>query len=136
VEAELATLEEREAAATLGDGVFTDAQADRGETVYASACGLCHGRRLDGAAADPNMRASPPLARAPFLREWEGRSVAALFGYTRTTMPQHNPGSLSDQEYVDVVAYILAYNEMPPGESDLEADLDALADIMIEAAPD
>ena len=54
---------------SVWEGVFTEAQANRGQAVYDGACGLCHGRRLNGAPDDPDMRSTPPLARAKFLRE-------------------------------------------------------------------
>jgi len=94
-------------------GVFTEDQAARGRGVYSGACGFCHGRRLNGAPDDPDMRSTPPLARARFLREWEGRSLATLFEYTRLTMPEDNPTSLTDAEYVDVIAYMLSVSRIP-----------------------
>ena len=49
-------------------------------------CGLCHGRRLNNAPDDPDMRSAPPLARARFLREWERHSLATLGGDTADDM--------------------------------------------------
>lgn len=118
-------------AASIRDGVYTEAQAARGRRIYSGACGLCHGRRLNGAPDDPDMVSTPPLARARFLRVWEGRSLAALLAYTRLTMPEDNPGSLGDEEYVDVVAYMLSMSRMPAGGDELPADARALADIVI-----
>ena len=118
-------------AASVWDGVFTEAQAARGRQAYSGACGLCHGRRLNGAPDDPDMVSTPPLARARFLRVWEGRSLAALLAYTRLTMPEDNPGSLSEQEYVDVVAYLLSMSRMPAGDDELPSDSRSLAHIVI-----
>ena len=118
-------------AASAWDGVFTEAQAARGRDVYTGACGLCHGRRLNGAPDDPDMRSTPPLARARFLREWEGRSLATLLAYTRLTMPEDNPGSLTDAEYVDVIAYMLSVGRMPAGDGELATDPRHLARIAI-----
>lgn len=118
-------------AASAWDGVFTEAQAARGRQVYAGACALCHGRRLNGAPDDPDMVSTPPLARARFLRQWEGRSLAALVAYTRATMPEDNPGSLAEQEYVDIVAYLLSMSRMPAGDGELSSDLRRLADIVL-----
>ena len=118
-------------AASVWDGVFSEAQATRGRGVYSGACGFCHGRRLNGAPDDPDMRSTPPLARARFLREWEGRSLATLFEYTRLTMPEDNPTSLTDAEYVDVIAYLLSVSRMPAGDDDLSPDSRSLARIVI-----
>ena len=117
--------------ASVWDGVFSGAQAGRGQEVYSGACGLCHGRRLNGAPDDPDMRSTPSLARARFLREWEGRSLASLLAYTRLTMPEDNPGSLTDEEYVDVIAYMLSVSRMPAGDDELAPDPRSLAHIVI-----
>ena len=118
--------------ASVWDGIFTADQAMRGRGVYTGACGLCHGRRLNGAPDDPDMRSTPPLARARFLREWDGRSLATLFEYTRLTMPEDNPTSLTDAEYVDVIAYMLSVSRMPAGDDELSPDSRNLARIVIE----
>ncbi len=120
---------------SVWDGVFTEAQAARGRAAYPGACGLCHGRRLNGAPDDPDMPSTPPLARARFLRTWDGRSLATLFEYTRATMPQDNPGSLADEEYVDVIAYMLSVGGMPAGEADLRPDPERLARVVFEQQP-
>ena len=129
------TLEDSEELARLASvwgGVFTATQADRGQAVYAGSCGLCHGRRLNGAPDDPDMVSTPPLARARFLRVWAGRSLATLYEYTRATMPEDNPNSLTDQEYVDVIAYMLTVGGMPAGEAELRPNLQSLARVLIQ----
>ena len=118
-------------AASVWDGVFTEAQAARGREAYSGACSFCHGRRLNGAPDDPDMRSTPPLVRARFLREWDGRSLATLFAYTRQTMPEDNPGSMTDQEYVDTIAYMLSFGGMPAGDDELPPDPRSLARIVI-----
>lgn len=121
--------------ASVWDGVFTTAQAKRGQAVYPGVCGFCHGRRLNGAPDDPDMMSTPPLARAKFIRNWEGRSLATLFEYTRATMPESNPGSLADQEYIDVIAYMLAVGGMPAGDVELQPDPQSLARKIIGKRP-
>lgn len=117
--------------ASVWDGVFTAAQAARGRLAYSGGCGFCHGRRLNGAPDDPDMRSTPPLARARFLREWDGRSLASLFEYTRVTMPEDNPASFTDEEYADVIAYMLSVSGMPAGDDELLPDSQRLARILI-----
>ena len=130
-----AQVDEAEPSTTVWDGVFSEAQAARGRAAYTGACGLCHGRRLNGAPDDPDMRPTPPLARARFLREWEGRSLAALLAYTRLTMPEDNPGSLTDEEYVDVIAYMLSVSRFPAGDGELPTDARELARVVIQREP-
>ena len=120
---------------SVWDGVITEAQATRGQVAYSGACGSCHGRRLNGAPDDPDMRSTPPLARARFMRIWEGRSLATLFEYTRASMPEDNPDSLGDQEYVDIIAYMLTVGGMPNGDTELSPDSQSLAQILIQPEP-
>jgi mono/diheme cytochrome c family protein len=120
---------------SIWDGIFTEAQATRGQAAYTGACALCHGIRLDGAPDDPDMRATPPLARARFLRVWEGRTLGTLLAFTRATMPEDNPNSLTGQEYVDVIAYMLSVGGMPVGNDELQTDPTGLARIVIGPRP-
>lgn len=135
VAALLAGPEEAGQLASIWDGVFTEAQARRGQAVYPGPCGWCHGRRLNGAPDDPDMMSTPPLARAKFIRNWERRSLATLFEYTRATMPESNPGSLTDQEYIDVIAYMLSVGKVPAGEVELQPDPQSLARTIIRKQP-
>ena len=135
VAAALEGLDDAGGTVSVWDGVFTEVQANRGQAAYTGACAICHGRRLNGAPDDPDMRSTPPLARAAFLREWDGRSLAALFEYTRATMPEDNPNSLTDPEYVDVIAYMLSVGGMPAGPDALPTDPQRLSRIAIGPQP-
>jgi mono/diheme cytochrome c family protein len=120
---------------SVWDGVFTQEQADRGEGVHAAVCSRCHGRRLDG-AGDADMPVSPAIAKSSFLRKWDGQSLEGLFEFIRATMPPINPGSLSDDQYIDAIAHMLAVSEMPAGEKELPADPKVLAGIVIRQEPE
>ena len=119
------------AATSIWDGVFTDAQAKRGQLAYTGPCDRCHGYKLDGASDDPDMLPAPPAAGPKFLRDWDGRSLAELLEYTRATMPANNPGFLTDQEFVDIIAFMLLASGAPGGESELRSDAQALARVVI-----
>ncbi len=113
------------AAKTTNDGVFTADQAKHGNTVYGQSCANCHMDDLSGSGQ------APPLAGDVFMANWEGRSVGDLFSITQTTMPLNQPGSLSAQEYADLVSYMLQANGSPTGSTELKSDPDALKDIII-----
>lgn len=132
----LETVEVTEAARSIWDGVYTTSQAQGARIVYLGACAPCHGSRMNGAPDEADMSPAPPLAGVTFMRLWEGRSLAALFEYARSTMPIRNPGQLSDQQYADVIAYMLSYDEVPPGNEKLVPEIEALAQIVIEKNPD
>jgi mono/diheme cytochrome c family protein len=121
---------------SIWDGIFTAEQANRGEVLYTGACALCHGKKLDGAPADPDMNGTPPIGRYKFLRNWDGKSLATLFHYTRVTMPYNNPGYLADQAYIDIIAYMLATSNIPAGNTELSSNSEALAQIVIKQTKD
>ena len=110
-------------ARTTRDGVYTEAQAKRGETGYAQACASCHGPDLSG------VDSAPSLAGPEFLASWSDQTVDDLFERARTTMPADAPGSLSRQQYADVVAFILSKDGMPAGSAELPAENPALKQI-------
>ncbi len=95
---------------TVLDGVYTEAQAKRGEAEYSANCAKCH----DGADVD-----GPPLTGDPFIDRWREDSLASLFSFIKAKMPRDTPGKLSDGAYRDIVAYILQANEYPAGNAEL-----------------
>ena len=107
------------------DGVFTTNQAASGWSVYGVQCAECHGQALEGMEA-------PPLSGVDFLNSWAGQTTDELLAYLRDEMPPGQAGSLSDQSYVDLVAYLLESNGAVPGERTLTAD----AGVMIGDAAD
>jgi hypothetical protein len=52
--------------------------------------------------------------------------VSDLFVVLKATMPQDQPGSLSDDQYAAVIAFLLNKNGVPQGQTMLKPDLDAL----------
>jgi len=132
VAASVATGAGAQTTASIWDGVFTVEQARRGQTAYTGPCDRCHGYKLDGASDDPDMLPTPPAAGRKFLRAWDGRSLAALFEYTQSTMPANNPGFLTTQELVDVIAYMLLVSGVPAGDTELGIVPRDLAEIVIE----
>ena len=114
-----------EAAQPVADGGFTVEQVAAGWAVYTRQCGECHGARLDGMEA-------PSLRGVDFLNGWAGRTTDELFAYVRGEMPPGLGGSLSDQVYLNLVAYILDANGARPGDASLTAD----AAVMIGDAAD
>ena len=132
VEEILATVKVPEAEHSIWDGVYATSQAKSARLIYLGGCAPCHGRRLNGAPDDADMAPGPPLAGTTFLRDWDGRTLASLFEYVRTTMPIRNPGQFSDQQYSDIIAYMLSYGDIPAGDNNLVPDIDVLSNIVIE----
>ena len=106
--------------------VFNSAQAKRGQTKYTEVCSACHLADLSGSDQ------APALAGASFLGNWDGLTVSDLADRIRISMPQDNAGSLSSQQAVDIVAYILQANEFPGGEEELKIDKAVLKTMTIK----
>ena len=94
-----------QAAPTAPPSLYSPEQAVRGEAVYQNVCIECH---------ETLQYTSPD-----FKRKWGGRTIFALYDVLANTMPDKNPGSLSAQEYIDVVGYMLKLNGVAPGKTDL-----------------
>ena len=93
------------------EGMYTAEQAGRGQNVYVSKCSECHDGGIMG----------PELWGRDFMSAWDGKNVRSLFDAVKGTMPADTPGSLSEGDALDVVAYILRENGQPAGGSPLVA---------------
>jgi mono/diheme cytochrome c family protein len=102
-------------------GVFNTEQVSRGRAGHRAQCASCHG--------------SEAYTGADFESAWKGQTVFDLFELIRTTMPNDNPGTIPQNELVDIVAYILNLNGYPPGEAELPQDVEALKLIKIDTIP-
>jgi mono/diheme cytochrome c family protein len=102
-------------------GIYNAEQASRGEATYKGTCSACH--------------ATSDYIGEKFDKSWLGRTAFDLFETLRTTMPDDNPGALSRDEYVDVVAYLFKLNGYPAGDSALVADDEKLRLVKIEPRP-
>ena len=103
---------------TTQAGVYTAAQAARGQDTFAGQCQACH---------TPADYTSPAFSTA-----WVGKMLSELFSFVSQNMPKSDPGSLQPGEYAQVVAYLLKLNGMPDGEQELPADSVALKSIRFE----
>jgi quinoprotein glucose dehydrogenase len=117
----------QDASRSVWDGVYTDAQAERGAAAYEKNCAKCHGEQLTGTGE------AKPLAGPEFLSTWNGLSMGDLFDRTRTTMPMDAPRSLGGETYADILAYVLKFNGFPAGHAELDHRGEFLAGVRIDA---
>jgi S-disulfanyl-L-cysteine oxidoreductase SoxD len=113
---------------SVWDGVYTEAQAGRGQASYNQHCAACHGDTLSGGEM------APALAGSDFLSNWSGLTAGDLFERIRTTMPLNNPGGLSRPVMCDILAYILSANKFPAGQTELPTATEVLRLIRIDAS--
>lgn len=106
----------QQAAATVADGVYTDAQASRGGAAYEAACSTCHRIDLGGGTG-------PSLKEQRFAQTYAGKPLQTLFSKIATTMPRNAPASLADDVYLDIVAYVLKENGFRSGARELTAGM-------------
>ena len=111
---------------SVKEGVYTADQAKRGEPIYKEQCAACHGDDLMGSGP------MPPLAGNDFAKNW--KTVGDLFDKIHTSMPASAPGSLSEAQTADLIAYIFSVGKYPAGQAELPAKMDALTQITIEPA--
>jgi hypothetical protein len=105
---------------STGQGVYSREQWMRGRDVYAGMCAGCH----------PAVTHVGPA----FTKGWAGKKLSELFGFLRERMPKNDPGSLSEQDYVDVMSYLLRLNGMPAGVDELPVDSVELTKIRIDSS--
>jgi mono/diheme cytochrome c family protein len=117
------------AAPTTMTGVYTEAQATRGQSSFATECSPCHGQTAQGNGE------APALTGAEFTADWVGLTLGDLFDRIRTTMPQDQPGKLTRDQYADITAFILKINGYPAGQKDLDKRSEYLKAIGFVAPP-
>ena len=108
---------------TTMDGVYTAAQAARGEKVYSDSCASCHQTDLSGGGQ------TPELAGQEFNSDFKDLPLSDLFDRTRLTMPADKPGSLTPNQAADLIAFLLLKATFPAGQTELPPDIAALKTI-------
>jgi hypothetical protein len=100
--------------ATVLDGVYTNAQAQRGSRTYRNVCAHCH----EGGEPDAD-----PLFGTEFVDRWREAPLAFLHGFFSTRMPADEPGTLSTAVYLETLAFLLQENGFPAGSVELKVEL-------------
>lgn len=102
-------------------GVFSAAQAARGEEKFKDVCSACH--NID------------EMAGARFRSSWADQTAGDIFDFLSNAMPQGDPGSLTPEEYRNIIAFFLSRSGYPSGERELPSDKVELSKLRIVALP-
>ncbi|HTW75218.1 MAG TPA: c-type cytochrome [Steroidobacteraceae bacterium] len=86
--------------------VYTDAQAQMGVNAYENNCAMCHGANMEGASG---VTLLGPTFTSHYV------TIGDLMQFMVQNMPKNNPGTLSHEDYVDILAFILLKNGWPSG---------------------
>ena len=108
----------------LGSGnriEFTLEQVDRGQYEFSVVCEECH--------------STSEFRGQNFEFSWRRRTAWDFYRTVTQTMPENAPGSLMDEQYVDVIAYILEMNGFEPGDAELPATKAAREQFPMDGAP-
>ena len=109
---------ELDAAQTTLSGIYTEVQVTRGEETYYASCVSCHPKGT--------------YAGLSFKTMWGDRPLSDLYDWILNKMPKNDPGTLTPEQSVEVIAYILKENGMPAGKTKMPADEAALKAIRIQ----
>lgn len=99
---------------TVNQGVYSAAQAGRGQALFTTNCALCHGPELKGAVG-------PMLTGDGFTSAWAGRPLSDLVDKIEKTMPPQAPGSTTRAQALDIAAFILQFGKFNAGQTDLNS---------------
>jgi mono/diheme cytochrome c family protein len=111
-----------QATASQWSGVYTVAQAGRGDKLFQEKCASCH-------APDASGGDAPALKGNDFAVNWNDLTLADLYDRIHVSMPMDAPGTLSTQQVVDVLAFLLKSGAYPAGEADLPTDVARLKSV-------
>ncbi len=95
---------------TVWDGIYSEAQAERGMAAYSRSCISCHALAPEGKA---------PLVGDAFWKSFSQKTAGDLLEFISSYMPNGAPESLSGPTYEDIAAFLLKSNGFPAGAAEL-----------------
>jgi polar amino acid transport system substrate-binding protein len=100
----------------VAPALYTADQATKGALAYYQNCAMCHGPLLDGQSGGYS---GPALKGAEFADPSYDFHLSDIFNFVAKLMPAATPGSLTHEQDVVIMAFILQQNGYPPGSHEL-----------------
>ena len=121
-------------------GIFTEQQAKAGQQLYDAACGSCHGTNLMNGTSSAMIGAEFVERWGGQVKEegstlWTGFDLGALLDVNIETMPPGLIGTLSNEDQISILGYVLQQNGFPTGTTELTMTSRALGDLSHEFEP-
>jgi quinoprotein glucose dehydrogenase len=110
---------------TIWTGVYTKAQADRGQQTAARLCGRCHGAELNGSDKAPRLTGNQ------FFVRWENLRLFDVVAYIRGAMPREHELFVSGDDARDITGFMLHESGVPAGSTPVSKDVNTLSQILI-----
>ncbi len=103
---------------------YTTQQAEKGKTLYAKHCAVCHGANGEGGTVPEKFgkmagKKASPVAGPGYLPKM--KTAGQAYEFAKKNMPADKPGSLKDAEYLEIISFALQANNVQPDEKPLTA---------------
>ena len=106
-------VEPRSRPVSAANGWFTIDQADAGRQLFERSCSACHGTKLEGIAGSPALRG------VSWQQRFAGAKLLTVWGEIKGPMAQYANVTLSTQQSLDILAFLLEQNGLPAGSQPL-----------------
>ena len=100
--------------------LYTEEQATKGSLSYYQNCSMCHGPLLDGQFGGYS---GPALKGPEFADPSYDFHVSDIFNFVAKLMPPGTPGSLTHEQDVQIMAFLLQQNGYPAGTQELTYEI-------------
>ena len=101
---------------STNDGVYSKVQADGAKAQFEKICADCH----PFSEAEKKKVKDIPLGGDTFFQNWTGRPIKELATTIALTMPNDGSAVVSEEEALNLVAFILQKNGFPAGSKPLD----------------